>query len=119
MRGASDTNASTMASREKLALTSASGSIFKRCSGLGLGAPPMKSRDSSRDDLDASPRWDEDNAILDMPSTPSAPRRISPMAAEPKRHPRKQPAGLGLGLPPSISFRTTSRLVSSLWSRWE
>ncbi|KAK0234968.1 hypothetical protein EDD85DRAFT_62586 [Armillaria nabsnona] len=112
-RGASDTKAFTTASREKLVSTSASGSIFKRYSGLGLGAPPTRSRDSTRDDSGASPRWDEDSAILDTPSTSPAPQRISPMASEPKRHPRKQPAGLGLGLPPSIFLRTTSPLVSS------
>ncbi|PBK66071.1 hypothetical protein ARMSODRAFT_1006210 [Armillaria solidipes] len=91
---------------------SASDSPFKRYSALGLGAPPMRSRDSTRGDSGASGRWDKDNIILDMPST-YALQQISPAAFEPKRHSRKQPAGLGIGHPPSSSLRTTSPPVSS------
>ncbi|KAK0475783.1 hypothetical protein IW261DRAFT_1492920 [Armillaria novae-zelandiae] len=90
---------------------SASCSIVKRYSGLGLGAPPARSRGCTPDDSGASTRWDEDNDMLRTPFT-SASQQISPMASEPKRYPRKQPAGLGLGLPSSISFRATSPSTS-------
>ncbi|KAK0186428.1 hypothetical protein F5146DRAFT_1124225 [Armillaria mellea] len=111
---ASDTNAFTTACRKKLASTSASSSIYKQYGGLGLGAPPMRcTSDNTRDESSTSPRLDEVNAILGTLSSSPAPRRVSPMASEPKRHPGKQPAGLGLGLPPSISLRTATPLVSS------
>ncbi|KAK0475599.1 hypothetical protein EDD18DRAFT_1217945 [Armillaria luteobubalina] len=112
-RGASDPDVLSTTSRENYAFyISAPCSIIKRYSGLGLGAPPTRRRGSTPDDSDASSRCDEDNIILRTPST-SPSQRISSMASEPKRYPRKQPAGLGLGLPSSISFHTTSPSVSS------
>ncbi|PBK89599.1 hypothetical protein ARMGADRAFT_1167371 [Armillaria gallica] len=113
-RGASDTNVFSTTSRVKLPFSvSASGSIFKRYSGLGLGAPPTRRRDSACGDSGASPCWDDDNAILGMPSTFLALQRIVPTASKPKRHSLKQSIGLGLGHPPSGSLRAIPPLVSS------
>ncbi|KAK0443090.1 uncharacterized protein EV420DRAFT_1576939, partial [Desarmillaria tabescens] len=99
--GVSDTGVFTMTSGGKVASSiRASGSDLERYTGLGLGAPPTKSRGVTRGDFGASPRRNESNAIPDVPSTfPAELRRISPTSSVTKRHSCKDPAGLTFGHP--------------------
>ncbi|PBK89593.1 hypothetical protein ARMGADRAFT_326458 [Armillaria gallica] len=95
-RGASDTNVFSTTSRVKLPFSvSASGSIFKRYSGLGLGAPPTRRRDSACGDSGASPCWDDDNAILGLGHPPSGSlRAIPPLVSSPTTS--LKPLGIGM-----------------------
>ncbi|SJL09101.1 uncharacterized protein ARMOST_12477 [Armillaria ostoyae] len=106
--GVADTGAFPTKSKGKLASSiRASGADFKGYAGVDLRAlPTTRSKDR---DLGASPQWSESNATFDMPSTsPPVLPRISSTNPEPRRHTRKQPAGLGLGHPASNSLQTAS-----------
>ncbi|KAK0475806.1 hypothetical protein IW261DRAFT_458872 [Armillaria novae-zelandiae] len=80
---------------------------FKEYTGVNLHAPPTI-RTKGRD-LGASPQWSERNITSGMPSTsPPVLPRFSSTNPEPRRHLRKQPAGLGLGHPTTNSLQTAS-----------
>ncbi|KAK0443126.1 uncharacterized protein EV420DRAFT_1067320 [Desarmillaria tabescens] len=93
---------------------SASGVIYKRYSGLGLGAPPTRNGIRiCHSHSGTFPGWGEDDAMLDMSPTSPILQQISSPTSKPKRRTHKHPAGLGLGHPPSSSLCAASPPPSS------
>ncbi|KAK0440324.1 hypothetical protein EV421DRAFT_1816673 [Armillaria borealis] len=108
--GVADTGAFPTKSKGKLASSiRASGADFKGYAGVDLRALPT-TRSKGRD-LGTSPQWSESNATFDMPSTsPPVLPRISSTNPEPRRHSRKQSAGLE---PSGMGMLTSSLSISS------
>ncbi|PBK89551.1 hypothetical protein ARMGADRAFT_1064940 [Armillaria gallica] len=106
--GVADTGAFPTKSKGKLAFSiRASGDDFKEHAKVDLRA--LRTTRSKGWGLGASPQWSESNTTFDMPSSsPPVLPRISSTNPEPRRHSRKQPAGLGLGHPASNSLQTAS-----------